>query len=149
MLKKQLEERSGDPYLTLLSYRATPLPWCNLSPRELLMGRQVRTPLTQMDEQLIPTRPYLRQFRHQNEEFKERQKKDFDRRHRVVELPDLPEETKVWVNSEGEKVQGRVVSPADTLCSYVVDVPSGQPQRNRRHLAAVPPPSQEDGQAFI
>jgi len=38
MLKKQLQERSGDPHMALPNYRATPLPWCNLSPTELLMG---------------------------------------------------------------------------------------------------------------
>ncbi len=63
----------------------------------------------------------------------------------MLELPDLPEETDVWVKSEGEVAQGRVVSPAGTPRSYMVDVPSGRLQRNRRHLSAVPPPSQEDG----
>jgi len=28
-----------DPYKTLLSYQATPLPWCGLSPQELLKKR--------------------------------------------------------------------------------------------------------------
>ena len=37
---KRLFKRSADPYQALLSYRATLLPWCNLSPAELLMGRQ-------------------------------------------------------------------------------------------------------------
>ena len=40
---KRLLKRSKDPYMALLSYRATPLPWCNLSPTELLMGRRIRT----------------------------------------------------------------------------------------------------------
>ena len=35
---KGLLKESGDHHLTLLCYRATPLPWCNLSPAELLMG---------------------------------------------------------------------------------------------------------------
>ena len=42
---KKLLRKSTDPYIALLNYRATPLQWCELSPSELLMGRQVRTTL--------------------------------------------------------------------------------------------------------
>ena len=34
---KQLLQHSSDLNLALLTYRSTPLPWCNLSPAELLM----------------------------------------------------------------------------------------------------------------
>ena len=37
---KSLLQETSDTYLALLSYRATPLPWCRLSPAELLMGRK-------------------------------------------------------------------------------------------------------------
>ena len=29
---ESLLEKSSDPYMAILNYRATPLPWCNLSP---------------------------------------------------------------------------------------------------------------------
>jgi len=35
---KQLMKKSDDIYQGLLNYRSTPLPWCNISPAELLMG---------------------------------------------------------------------------------------------------------------
>ena len=40
IVKKMLKQ-STDPYLAILNYRATPLPWCKLSPAELLMGTEV------------------------------------------------------------------------------------------------------------
>ena len=36
---KRMLRQSKDPHMALLSYRATPMPWCSLSPAELLMGR--------------------------------------------------------------------------------------------------------------
>ena len=35
---KKLLQQSDDPCLALLTFRSTPLPWCNLGPTELLMG---------------------------------------------------------------------------------------------------------------
>ena len=65
---KNLLIKATDPFLALL---ATPLPWCGRSPLELLMGRKA------------------------NQEYKQRQKRDFDERHRVRDLPDIPANTDV------------------------------------------------------
>ena len=35
---KALLRHTDDPYLALLSYRSTPLPWCSYIPSELSMG---------------------------------------------------------------------------------------------------------------
>ena len=56
---KKLFRKSEDIYQGLLSYRSTPLPWCNLSPAELLMGHRLRTLLPSTDKQLIPQWNYL------------------------------------------------------------------------------------------
>ncbi len=45
---KGLLEQTTDPYLSLLTYRATPFPWCRLSPTELLMGRRLKTDVPQV-----------------------------------------------------------------------------------------------------
>ena len=92
---KCLLSRSGDPQLALLTYRATPLPWCNLSPAQLLMGRSLRTNVPQVTTHLIPKWSYLEEFREKDKYFKEKQKRDYDRHYRTTEMPDIPENTAV------------------------------------------------------
>ena len=94
---KNLLKKSSDPYMALLSYRATPFLWCNLSPAELLMGRKVRTTLPQIKEHLVPQWQYPTQFRQRNKKFKQRQKMYYDRSHHTTQLPSLPNHTQVWV----------------------------------------------------
>ena len=50
-----------------------------------------------------------------------RQKKDFDRHHRVHELPDIPDNTNVWVTSGETPIQGQVQSSAGAPRSYIVE----------------------------
>ena len=52
---KNLLKNVKDPYLALMSYRATLLPWCNLFPAQLLMGRRIRTVVREADGVLIPS----------------------------------------------------------------------------------------------
>ena len=135
---KKLLKRSDDPYMALLAYRSTPMPWCNLSPAELLMGRRLRSSLPATTEQLKPTWTYLETFHHLDQQFKQQQKADFDRRHRSYPLPPIPNNTDVWVTS-GPAVSGRVTRQADAPRSYMVETPNGEVRRNRTHLNVVPP----------
>ena len=135
---KRLLKRSSDPFSALLSYRATPLPWCNLSPAELLMGRRLRTTVPQTDKALVPRWSFLPEFKRLNREFKEQQKRNFDRSHRVCELPPIPDDQDVWISTEGEPKPGTVVSSAATPRAYVVETPTGNVQRNRSQLRVIP-----------
>ena len=103
---KKLLKEAKDLFLSLLSYRATPLPWCNLSPAELLMGRAIRSNIPQLEETFIPKWPYLEQFRQDNSHFKERQKADFNRCHRTTPLAEIPNDTEVWVCTNNQYASG-------------------------------------------
>ena len=131
---KQLLVQSTDPYLSLMSYRATPLPWCGISPAELLMGRKIRTTIPLTAKQLTPQWPYLAEFRRLDGTHKDRQMKDFDREHRVHDLPEIPDDTEVWVTSDAGPIPGRIVTTAETHRSYVVETPTGEVRRNRSQL---------------
>ena len=71
--------------------------------------------------------------------FKEKQKQNYDSRHRVHFQNTLPES--VWIKSDKRPTQGTIHSDATTPRSYWVDTPSGKLRRNRRHLTVVPPNS--------
>lgn len=135
---KELLRNAEDPYMALLTYRATPLPWCHLSPSELLMGRRVRTDVPQVTSQFVPDWPYLQKFKAAEMEYKRKQKEQYDRRKRVRTLPLLESGTSVWVNTQDRQVQGTVTHTANTPRSYYVDTPTGQVRRNRRDLRPRP-----------
>ena len=88
---KALLTDNSDPHLALLSYRATPLPWCSISPAELLFGRKIVTSLPQTDDQLSPDWPYLAAFQQADSAHKSKQQVQFNRRHRTRPLPELPQ----------------------------------------------------------
>ena len=111
---KKLLEYSADPYKALLSYRATPLPWCGLSPAELLMGRKIRTDIPQVKGNLIPKWGHIQNFRKLDAKYKQIQKENCDRRHGVKTLPSLPVDLTVWIDNQGHQVPGRVLRTAGT-----------------------------------
>ena len=108
------------------------------------MGRHLRTSLPQMTRQLIPLWPYFSEFRQADKQYKEWTKEDFDGRHSVRNLPDLPDDQSVWVSSPEGPVPGTVVSPAVTPRSYIVETKSGEVRRNRCQLRVRPDPDLHD-----
>ena len=141
---KNLLRDSSDAYMALLNYRTTPFAWCNCSPAELLMGRQLRSNLPQLNNQLILNWPYLNEFRQHNV-FKTRQKTDFDRRHRVRTLSPIPDDTNVWVTSGDRPIPGTVTTSASNPRSYIIQTPNqSNLQRNHRHINLRPNQSGHD-----
>ena len=134
---KRMLKKSSDPHIAVLSY---PHPWCGYSPAELCMGRRIRTAVPQSNAMLIPKWSHLKQFRERNAEFKQQQKEQFNSRHGVKELPEIPDDSEVWITSEGRPISGRVVSTGETPRSYVVETDSGELHRNRSQLIVAPAP---------
>ncbi|XP_065902260.1 uncharacterized protein [Dysidea avara] len=131
---KGLLEHTSDPYKALLSYRATRLPWCGLSPAELLMGRKIRTDTPEVKTNFIPHWSYIDNLKNLDQKVKLALRDNYNSRHQVKELPQLPEGQTVWVETRGQQTPGRVVQAANTPRSYTVETPMGQVRRNRTHL---------------
>ena len=138
---KSLFNKEDDHNLALLSYRATPFPWCGLSPSQLLMGRQPRTTLPQTESQLTPQWSFLTSFRPRDEDFLEKQKQTYDKRHRARSHSGLPNGTQVWIKTNTKNIRGSILLTADTPRSYWVNTPSGKLRRNHRHLTTIPDPA--------
>ena len=136
---KSLLKECTDPHLALLSYRTTPLPFCNYSPAQLLMGRRLRSPVPILPQALVPKWPDLSQFKEIDDKYKQKLKKQFDRRHRVRELPVLDDQMPVYI-SRGRNtstVPGNVIQSAGER-TYQVQTPFGTSRQNRCHLHSRP-----------
>ena len=131
---KRLLLKSKDPYLALLSYRSTPLK-IGYSPAELLMGRNLRSNLPTTQQQLKPHTPNQKKVRFKDLKIKESQKRYYDRRHRVKDMPPLRTGDGVWIPDQD--IHGTVQAEHSTR-SYTVRTPSGIIRRNRRDLNLYP-----------
>ena len=131
---KSLLVETSDIYLALHSYRTTPLPWCRLSPAELLMGRRLRTDVTQVANLLIPDWPHLQGFEEKDKVYKQQQKERYDSRHRIRPVTPLPDDVDVWINVQGRDIAGRIDSRHPNLRSYVIDTPTGQVRQNHSQI---------------
>ena len=118
----------------MLCYRATPLE-NGFSPAELLMGRKIRTTLPVLPKMLNPELPSKLQLQAKEKAIKDRQRRNFNNRHRAKDLQPLERGEKVWIRDNEEQA---VVTDALPNRSYLVETPHGAYRRNRRDLIAVP-----------
>ena len=67
----------------------------------------------------MPNWTYLEDFRQSDEKFKRNQGLNYNHRHRVRALNDLPDGTEVWVQSGDSQTKGHIITPANTPRSYL------------------------------
>ena len=108
------------------------------------MGRCLRTTVPQAREQFLPQWSYLPRFQRDEQQHKGKQEKNFDRRHRTLALPIIPDGSDVWISAERGERRGTVVTEAQTPRSYIVETPTGSVRRNRSHLKVVPQSASEE-----
>ena len=118
-----------------MAYRSSPLA-NGYSPTELLMGRKIRTTVPIIPSQLDPNRTNLEKVKLREQCYRQKQKMDYDRRHRAHNLPSLKPGDHVWVKDMQQR--GTVVSTANTPRSYIIETSGGHLRRNRHHLSTTP-----------
>uniref|UniRef100_A0A3P8U020 Integrase catalytic domain-containing protein n=1 Tax=Amphiprion percula TaxID=161767 RepID=A0A3P8U020_AMPPE len=143
-LLKKAADSNSDPYLALLSYRASPLQ-CGLSPAELLMNRKLRTTLPS-----YPDAPVQKKHaKHENKLRKQkmRQKTSYDIS--AKPLPPLANNDPVRIEDvNGWNTKGIVLEVAPR--SFTVRTEDGQVlRRNRRSLLKTPHASREPNNTHL
>ena len=132
---KSILKKEKDPAKALLAHRSSPLA-CGYSPSELLMGRRIRTSIPVFHTQLTPKWPDMKRLQATEAEPRQKQKANFDQRHRAIPLCPIDTDTPVYVKDMD--VTGTVSGTAKTPRSYLIDTEKGPIRRNRSHLVPLP-----------
>ena len=139
--KKILRQR--DPFLALMSYRATPHTDTGISPCHLMMGREIRTLLPTLKSNLKPVLQNHEAVTRKDEKSKTAYRQYFDRRHGVRTLPDLQPGDSVRVKLDQQKgweSPGKVIARSTAPRSYIIQTPLSVARRNCRYLRTVTSP---------
>lgn len=131
---KELLRGATDPYAALLNYRATPLSNGH-SPAELLMSRRIRTKVPMVSSAYKPKLLDTDKLQDQEQNYRLKQKTNFDRHHAARNLPTLQEGQEVYVP---DRKQYGTVQDQHSERSYVVRTPTGTYRRNRTQLNRMP-----------
>ncbi|XP_069134370.1 uncharacterized protein [Argopecten irradians] len=135
-IAKRILEQDGI-FLAAMAYRATPIASMGASPSQLIMGRQIRTPVPVFPKTLNPKWPSKKRIDQQDKSYKERHKAQYDRHNAVRTLPELEPVDTVKLKLDNQKLwssQGIVEMTNRRRRTYKVRASQGVSWRNRRHL---------------
>ena len=127
---KSILNKVKNPYLGLLSYRATPLA-NGYSPAELLMGRKLCSTIPMIQEMYKPKLPPHPEIFHKEQLSRSKQQKNFNKRHRAHLLKPLKTGDHVWIP---EFHQQTTVLQEVAPRSYMLQTSRGKIRRNRQQL---------------
>ena len=116
----------------LLAYRSAPLQ-NGLSPSEILMNRRLRTTLPVPSGNLVPSVTNLHKVAEKEEGYRESYARNYDRHHKVIQMPVLEPGDRVFVKDQGRygTVEVLLAQPR----SYRITTYAGTTiQRNRKDL---------------
>lgn len=142
LLKRILKRNPEDIDLALLTYRNTVMN-CGASPAQLMFGRTLRDRVPILEKRLLPRMPDHQEVRRKMENEKEKQKRDYDKRHRTKENEELNEGDRVWITNMQK--EGKVNDKTEMPRSYIIETDEGgSVRRNRRHLQRLPDDGDEN-----
>uniref|UniRef100_H3AL70 Integrase catalytic domain-containing protein n=1 Tax=Latimeria chalumnae TaxID=7897 RepID=H3AL70_LATCH len=128
--------KQKDLFLVLFSYRATPLNAIKSSPAQLIMGRQLRTPIPTLEKNLTPKWPDLKCVCQADRRAEAVYKFHFDKRNSTQQLPALYPGDKVTVKLDDEQgwmtpvtVQESHQTPRSYLEADTLDNPSSYAEK--------------------
>ncbi|KAL9963006.1 hypothetical protein ACROYT_G032167 [Oculina patagonica] len=118
--------KQSDPFVALMSYRATPHTATGVSPSQLMMGREICTLLPTLESNLKPISVSYKAVAERDEKSKTAYRQSFDKRHGVRKLPELQPGDAVHMKldqQKGWKTPGVVIAKSSTPRSYVIETP--------------------------
>lgn len=116
-----------------MAYRAKPMANGH-SPAELLMGWHIRTTFPLVPSSLNPGWPVISKLKDEEHNSRQKQWKNFNRRQRAHDLPEL----KLGDHVTDTKEKGTVNARADAPRSYIVETLRGNLCWNHSHLVSTP-----------
>ena len=121
-----------DVFMSLMTYRATPMDTTGYSPAQLLMGRQIRTRLPMLKSKLLPKWPALEKVAEADARMKISSAAGFNKRHGARLLPPIGPSNPVLIKGNNNKWDGNTAILKSQIGdrSYMI--------RNRRHIKALP-----------